>query len=315
MTHPSVSIPIISYNQADFIQETVISAVEQDYDNLEVIICDDASTDSTQAILLEIASQYPNRVNLHFNETNLGGGRNRLKSLSLCHGEFITYLDGDDLFLSGKIQKQVAFMLDRPDCTLSYHNVEVFDSKTEEKIFNWKDRFGSGDGDIKRLVRYGNYLCTLSVMFRRDDLPKLKFYENIPVGLDWIVIFQILMKGNGKYCYLDEVLARYRRHATNMTLNWEGKVTSQLTTLNLIQEQAPKFAPEIRMRRAEIFLLQTLIHVQRKNLSMASKSLFKSLKYAFPLWWKLLRLPSRELLFWMSSGRKMDDLMKSLINR
>ncbi len=315
MNHPSVSIPIISYNQADFIQETVISAVEQDYDNLEVIICDDASTDSTQEVLLEIASQYPNRVNLHFNKTNLGGGRNRLKSLSLCRGEFITYLDGDDLFLPRKIQNQVDFMLDRPDCTLSYHNVEVFDSKSGGTYFYWKDRFGSGDGDIKKLIRYGNYLCTLSVMFRRDDLPQLKFYENIPVGLDWIILFQILMNGNGIYSYLDEVLARYRRHATNLTLDWQGKVDSQLHTLNIIQEQTHRFAPEIRMRRAEIFLLQSLLHAQRKNLSMASKSLFKSLKYAFPRWWSLLRLPSRELLFWLRSGRKMDDLVKSLLNR
>lgn len=315
MHRPSVSIPITSYNQAEFIQETVISAVEQDYDNLQVVVCDDTSTDSTREILLDIASQYPDRVDLHFNETNLGGGRNRVKSLLLSRGELITYLDGDDLFLPGKIKKQVDFMQDRPDCALSYHNIEVFDSKTEKTIFYWKDRFGSGDGDIKKLVRYGNYLCTLSVMFRRDCLSKPEFYEDVRIGLDWLILFHILMRSNGKYYYMDEVLARYRRHAINLTLDWEVKLESQLNTLNIIQEQAPHFATEIRMRRAEIFLIQSLFHARRKNIPVSGQYFFKSLIYAFPRWWNLSRIPKRELMFWMRGGKKLDNLLKSLLYR
>ena len=122
------------------------------------------------------------------------------------------------------------------------------------------------------------------------------------------------MKGNGKYYYLDEVLARYRRHSTNLTLDWEAKLESQLNTLNVIQQQSSQFAAEVRMRRAEIFLTHSLLHARRKNISLASKSLLKSLIFAFPYWWILLRIPSRELMFWMWRGRKMDDLLKSLLN-
>lgn len=310
-----VSIPIISYNQADFIQETVVSAVEQDYDNLQVVVCDDASTDSTQEILLDIVSMYPERVELHLNEANLGGGRNRIQSLLLSRGELITYLDGDDIFLPGKIQKQVDFMQDRADCTLSYHNVEVFDSKTDETIYYWKDRFGSGDGDIKKLVRYGNNLCTLSIMFRRECMPKLEYYKDVRIGQDWIIIFNILKNNGGKYAYIDDVLARHRRHSSNLTLNWDVKLDSQLNTLNLIEDKFPQFATEIRLRRSEIFLIQSLLHTFRKNFALAGRSFFKSLVFMFPFLWNLFRIPLRELIYWIIRGRKTDSLLRSLLNK
>lgn len=313
MSHPSVSIPITSYNQADFIHQAVISAVEQEYDDLQVVVCDDASTDSSQEILLDIASQYPQRVELHFNEKNLGGGRNRIQSLLLARGELVTYLDGDDIFLPGKIQRQVDFMQTHPDCTLCYHNVEVFESTTGERIYDWKNRFGSGDGDVKKLVRYGNYLCTLSIMFRRECLSELPFYEQVRVGQDWIILIHILMNGSGKYGYIDEVLARYRRHAANLTLDWHNKLDSQLNALNIIQDRYPQFTPQVRMRRAEIFLVQAFLLARQKNLAGAGTSVYKSVLDAFPRLWTLLRLPTREFAFWIKTGRHTDRLLSSLL--
>ena len=79
MRSPLVSIPIIVYNHANFIKESVLSAVEQNYDNLQVVVCDDASTDGTQEILLDLSAKYPERLEVHFNKNNLGPAKNRTK--------------------------------------------------------------------------------------------------------------------------------------------------------------------------------------------------------------------------------------------
>jgi glycosyltransferase involved in cell wall biosynthesis len=313
MSLPSVTIPTTSFNQVAFIQQAIVSAVEQDYDNLQVIVCDDASTDGTQDILKELALQYPQRLQIHFNEENIGGGRNRIKSLSLADGELVCYLDGDDLYLPRKINKQVAFMLDRPDIAISYHDVEVFDSATDEIQYSWKDRFGSGDGDVSKMVRYGNNLCSLSVMLRARHMPELRYYEGIKVGHDWIILFQTLMNGGQKFGYLDEVLARHRRHSKNLTLNWLDKIESQLFTLQLIQEAYPGYKSFVRSRRAELYLMLTLHQISRNRINEAIRSFTKCLVQASPAFWRLLRLPLREIRFWFLHRDKSDVLMKSLL--
>ena len=310
---PSVSIPITSYNQEKYIQATVLSALEQDYDNLDVIVCDDGSTDGTRDILSELSLKYPGRLRLHFNKTNLGGGKNRFQSLQLSQGEYIAYLDGDDILLPGKIRKQIDFMQSNPEFDFSYHNVEVFDSFTDGTIYYWKDRFGYGDGDIKKILRYGNYICTLSVLFKKDCVHALNYYPTIRVGQDWMVLFQILEQGTGCYGYIDEVLARYRRHDENRTLLWDDKLDSQLETLRIIGTHTPGFRPEIRLRSSEIYLSRFVYLLFNQKYKQAIVALWGSCHMAFPYIWKILRLPLREILFYFKTRGKMDDLLKELM--
>ena len=313
MNLPYVSIPITSYNQANFIQETVLSAVEQDYDNLHVTVYDDGSTDVSREILVELERKYPGRLNLHFNKTNLGGGRNRWQSLLLSRGDFITYLDGDDIFLPGKIRKQVEFMQERQEFDISYHNVEVFDSKTNKPIYYWKDRFGFGSGDTKKMIRFGNYLCTLSVMFRKDRLQNLEYYGDIRIGQDWIILLQILMNGHGKYGYIDEVLARHRRHAENRTLLWDEKIESNLATLEIVGKKYPQFSTQIRERKSDVHLSKAAFLFASNKYKQALNVLLKSVQLAFPRVWNLLRLPVRELIFVIRSNGRVDELLRSLL--
>ena len=128
MSDPKVSVLIPSYNQEDVIEQTVMSSLTQDYDNLEVVVSDDASKDRTAQILLELEAKYPGRLKVFLHETNLGVTKNHTRGLLECSGDFITFQDGDDLFLPGKIKKQVAFMQANPDCTICSHDVDVFDS-------------------------------------------------------------------------------------------------------------------------------------------------------------------------------------------
>lgn len=313
MNQPLVSVSIITYNQADYIEASVLSAVEQDYDNLQVVVCDDASTDGTQEVLADLAAKYPQRLEVYFNGKNLGAGENRNRSLSYTRGELIAYLDGDDMLLPGKISKQVAFMLAHPECAISYHNVAVFDSQSGEALYDWKDRFGAGDGKVEELVQYGNFWCSISLMFRREHMAHQGFDARIPIGKDWLFFIHTLINGGGKFCYLDEVLARYRRHPGNLSFLWERKLQSKLISLDLIEQDYPQFGAQVRARRAEIYLTQSLYYLRRGELAMAGRALLSSLACASPTLWRLGRLPLRELGFFIRRRGKLDPLTRSLL--
>src|SRR4051794_37262234 len=106
-TTPLVSLLVITYNQQDVVEETLASAVEQDYDRLEVIVADDASTDDTPRIISAWAERQPGRVVPVLGRDRRGVVGNSNRGLEAVGGEYVAFLDGDDLLLPGKISAQV----------------------------------------------------------------------------------------------------------------------------------------------------------------------------------------------------------------
>src|SRR6266511_1960576 len=312
MEDPKVSVLIPSYNQENVIEQTLLSALTQDYDNLEVVVSDDASLDSTPQILREIQEKYPERLKIFLHQTNLGVTKNHTRGLLECNGDFIAFQDGDDLFLPGKIKKQVEFMLKNPDCTISSHDVDVFDSETGRTLYLWSQRFGRREGKARELVRYGNYLSSVSVMVRRIHLPGYGYDDRIRIGSDWLLWLEVLSRGKGKICYLDEVLARYRRHAGNLTNVSGWKYEDQLITLALVETKWPSLLFPARMRRSEIQFMVGMSAFSQKRFRDASRYFVESFVLGFPfLPW--MRLMWRELFFWLRHRKMKDDILGSVV--
>lgn len=214
---PLVSVMVVTYNQENFIRECLDSILIQDYENIEIVVADDCSTDGTREILKEYKNKYPNKFVLKFADKNQGITKNSNLALFACSGKYICTLGGDDVFLLGKISKQVEFMEKNPKCAISYHNVEVFDSDTNKTMFYYNDRQKIiKNGTIRELIKHGPSNCALSNMVRKDSIPKFGFAEILPVASDWMFYIDVLANG-GTIDYIDEVLGRYRRHANNIT--------------------------------------------------------------------------------------------------
>jgi glycosyltransferase involved in cell wall biosynthesis len=312
MENPKVSVLIPSYNQENVIEQTVLSALTQDYDNLEVVVSDDASSDRTPQILGKIQQNYPDRLKIFLHQMNLGVTKNHTRGLLECRGDFIAFQDGDDLFLPGKIKKQVEFMLKYPDCTISFHDVDVFDSETGETLYLWSQRFGRREGGMYELVRYGNYLSSVSVMVRRIHLPENGYDDRIRIGSDWLLWLETLSRGKGRIYYLNEILARYRRHAGNLTNVSSWKYEDQLITLALIETKYPALLFPARMRRSEIQFMVGMSAFSQKRFKDASKYFLESFLLGFPFipW---LRLLWRELFFWLRHRELKDDILGSMV--
>jgi glycosyltransferase involved in cell wall biosynthesis len=312
MSNPKVSVLIPSYNQEGVIEQTVMSSLAQDYDNLEVVVSDDASRDGTPQILNELESKYPGRLKVFLHETNLGVTKNHTRGLLECSGDFIAFQDGDDLFLPGKIQKQVAFMQAHPECTISSHDVDVFDSESGKTLYLWSQRFGQREGGMYELVRYGNYLSSVSVMVRKTHLPPYGYDDRIRIGSDWLLWLEALSRGTGRICYIDEILARYRRHAGNLTSAYGWKHEDLLITLSLVETKWPHLLFPARMRRSEIQFMAGVSAFSGKRLADASRYFLEALVLGFPFFpW--LRLIWREFTFWLRHRGQKDDILGSVV--
>ncbi len=302
---------MITYNQADFVAEAIQSVIDQDYPNIQLVISDDASSDDTPAIIQDFYERNPKVILPNINKSNIGITKNFNLALERCNGEYVTFLDGDDVFSPGKLSHQQEFMSENPQFAVSYHDIEVFLSTTGEHLYNWKDRFIGRNISIAELVRYGPVLPYHGVMIRRECMPR-KVDESIPVGSDWLLWIESLIYCNSQAGFINLTLGRYRRYSGNITRAWAWKIKDQLSTLAIVEKSWPDLSSASRKRKAEIYLIDTIINFRKKEFGKALQAVGLMFKYAYPNFCILLRLPIREFIFLIKTRGRFDDLVESL---
>src|SRR5258705_958632 len=109
---PLVSIVVTSYNYAHYIGQTIASVLAQTYDNWELIVSDDGSTDSSLEVIRSFSDS---RITVIASETNRGGAIAYAEAYTHCHGKYFTSLDSDDYTVPSKLEKQVQYLEERPD--------------------------------------------------------------------------------------------------------------------------------------------------------------------------------------------------------
>lgn len=238
---PLVSIALRSYNQKIFLEEAIESILNQTFTNFELVISDDASTDSSADLIKKYAEKYPNFIKPILNTKNLGHTKNLNKALFACTGKYISIFDGDDTMLPEKLKLQTEFMEKNPDCVVSYHNVEYFDNETDTTIFLKNNKKNSHTGDIKTMIKYGMFNTNISCMIRRNKIPEHGADEIISIASDWLFYVECLIHG-GRILYIDQVLARVRRHPENITqTRFIKNLTDQYFSSFIILKKYPKY--------------------------------------------------------------------------
>ncbi|PSL01260.1 glycosyltransferase family 2 protein [Cecembia rubra] len=126
MMLPLVSVIIPVFNKKDFVEEAVNSVLNQTYDNLEILLIDDGSTDGSTEILKDLALRYPSKVKL-IQQTNKGACHARNIGIQVSKGEYIQFLDADDILDSQKIEFQFEVLKSQPKDVLVFGRWEYFD--------------------------------------------------------------------------------------------------------------------------------------------------------------------------------------------
>ena len=278
--HPKVSILVTTYNQEHLISQAVNSILSQEVNfAYEIVIGEDASTDGTREIVVELGKQHPDKIRVLLRnpeEANrdrhigLAGKINYLTALRECRGEYIAILDGDDYFTSThKLQRQVDFLDTHPECVICFHNVAAIygDGATGPETLCPPDR--KKITDIEELL-WGNFIPACSIMYRREPLLEIPdWFLTAKMG-DWPL--NILKAQHGKIGYLDEVMSAYRVHAAGI---WTVRTRSHqiLTSLkvldNIDRDLGFKHHATIRSAKTRIFFELAELYLQRGHPRLA----------------------------------------------
>ena len=275
ITGPLVSIHIITYNQINFIHDTLRSAVEQDYDNLQVVVADDGSQDGTDDIIMEYAAKYPGRLIPLVGGPHLGITGNGNRALSVCKGKYIAFQGGDDVLLPDKIQSQVSWLEENDSRVLCGHQVEVF-YEGSPKTHNATRKLTSGEGP-RVFIKDGLLYGATAIMVRASSMPKGGFNPDLPNVSDHLFFIECLLKG-GQYGYVSGTYARYRKHANNFTNNKMQAVHELALMFDIIEKKYPQYISECRLGRANLLEYGTgLIYMNAHKPVEALRMFWKSL--------------------------------------
>lgn len=217
-----VSIIMPSYNTAKYIAESIRSILAQTYDNWELLIVDDCSTDNTDEIVTPFLSD--ERIKYFKNEKNSGAAISRNKALREAEGKWIAFLDSDDLWVPEKLEKQIKFM-ECNDYHFSYTNYEEIDEESQSL-----GRLITGPKKITKRKMY-NYCWPgcLTVMYDSDFVGLIQI-EDIKKNNDYAMWLKVCKKAD---CFLiNEMLGQYRKgrngsissHSYKNLIRWHYKL-------------------------------------------------------------------------------------------
>lgn len=255
MSNPLVSVLMPAYNHENYIQDAIKSIINQTYKNIELIVIDDGSTDSTWQKIEEMRAVCEKRfVNIHFEtKQNEGICKTLNKLLSYANGEFEYTIASDDLAKPIAIEKEVEFLVNNPDYSLCVGNNEIIDSKGSvcywdkrrnivynkekakfknvvEQLKRHHNYFNDKDFGTYRTIFNGNYVPN-GYLIRKSIYDKIGLYPDGQFVEDWWLLLQISKYSKMKY--IDEILFSYRWHETNTVKNNKKMIELGTNTLAL----------------------------------------------------------------------------------
>lgn len=209
-----VSIIVPVYNVKKYIIATIESVLKQTYTNWELLLIEDGSTDGTKEVVEEYLQKHSDdRICFHIIEENIGAAAARNYGMDISRGRFVTYLDSDDLWMPDKLEKQVAFMLER-QAAFSFTGYEFADAS------------GTGTGKVVKVPETINYkealqnttIFTSTVMFDTQKLSKEELHMPLVKSEDTALWWRILRSGTLAYG-LQENMVLYRRIGNSLSSN------------------------------------------------------------------------------------------------
>jgi len=209
---PLVSIITPLFNSEAFITETITSVQNQSYTNWEMLLIDDGSIDDTISIA-EDFSLKDNRIKLFKNKTNQGAAISRNKGITNAKGDYIAFLDADDLWKPEKLETQITFMQDN-NCAVSFSSYEQIDEagKPLNKLVKALPILS-----YKKYLKT-NYIGNLTGVYNTKKLGKI-VSPNLRKRQDWLLWLNAI-KASGKPAQgIQESLAFYRVRDNSMSSN------------------------------------------------------------------------------------------------
>ena len=225
-----ISIAMTTYNGEKFVSKQIESILKQTYQEFELIVCDDNSSDETISILEEFQAA-DTRVHIFKNDKNLGFKKNFEKAISLCNGEYIALADQDDIWEPKHLEILYNSIGDNylacGDAIFIDSTDSFFENKKKLSDYNYDLTAITSNMDvIKRILYRGNPYQGASMLLSRDFLSiAMPIPENCPYHDVWFALVDSIFD---KFSYTSEIVNNYRLHQKSVTSHNEKKLFEKI---------------------------------------------------------------------------------------
>jgi glycosyltransferase involved in cell wall biosynthesis len=207
-----LTVIVITYNHERFIAQALESVLMQKVNfEFEVVISEDRSTDRTRQIVTEFARSNPSKIRLLLSQYNLHSNEVVVRAIQASQGQYVALLDGDDYWTSAdKLQKQVDFLDNHPECSVCFHNAQVVHEDGSRSPWNWTSANQKEFSTLED-IWMDNFIAACSTMFRKGLIITFpQWFNSLFPITDWPL--HILNAEHGKIGYINEVMGVYRYH-------------------------------------------------------------------------------------------------------
>lgn len=211
----TISIIIPSFNTAHYLPYAIESVLKSTMSDYEIIVVDDGSVDNTQNVIKPFLEKYSQIKYVYQNNKGLAGARNT--GIEKANGEFLVFLDSDDIILPEKLKLQYDFLKNNPEIDLVYSDTICFiDYNFENEI---RIKFPKYEGQVIKELLFGNFMHVNSVMVRKSSVLAVNnFNEKYRELEDWDLWLRMSLNGS-KFAYIDKLLSKVRVRSDSMTSN------------------------------------------------------------------------------------------------
>jgi glycosyltransferase involved in cell wall biosynthesis len=300
----SVSIIIPAFNAADTIECAVRSAlVAGENFNIQIIIIDDGSVDSTWEKIICLSSEYP-QILCQKNSREKGPSGARNSGLDVAIGSYVAFLDADDTWDSNHLSIGVGFLSNNPNIDVLLLNQRIFDPSSDVIDKNWMDEklilatlkqnncgenFFVIDDNVSMALLKESFLHLQSMICRHEIIKNIRFDEKTFRGEDLDFGVSIYSIG-GKFAYSRLITGTYLRNQKSLTANSMQNDIRGYEHLRYIYKKylndADRYKMDRRVLRSKIFetLIRQSYPMRKLNLySKASAGIFESVKYGYSM--------------------------------
>ncbi|MCB1196045.1 glycosyltransferase [bacterium] len=276
---PKVSVIMPSYNCAHYLPNAIQSVLNQTFEDYEIVVIDDGSTDSTKDLMQAYVEKYPQKIRYIYQKNKgLSGARNT--GIENACGEYIALLDADDLWLPERLKAQIDFLKKHPEYSFVFSDVYAMDEngKRGKTMMRLKKPVS---GDIFYELLLENFISVPTTLIKKDCFKNAGFYSS-DMKLCEDHHFSLRLANYYKGGYIDQPLACYMIRSNSLSsslLNmriWDMKVVDEMA--RLFPERVKAGSKYFKQARANLLYEMGYISYRQNNFKDAWNYLWKSLK-------------------------------------
>ncbi len=270
---PRISVVIPVYNRADLLQETLRSVLAQTVQDLEILVVDDGSDDHPEVAVRAVS---PSIQVLH--QSNAGAGPARNRGVAAATGEYVAFVDSDDLWLPTKLERQLD-AIDSTKCSWVICDGIRFNHATGHDLGRFSDRAPLHAGDVLEPLFLRDFIPSPTPLVLRELLDSVGPFQPLPVAEDWDLWLRLAERA--PLAVVPESLVRYRIHSggTSAARKWRQSLRAEIAVVQAAAARNPaRLQPLLQRAQARVYHRQGVLAAMSGELRAARRLFWRAIR-------------------------------------